>query len=74
MNKPQRRTKPSRTKGNSTSSSSSLNTATSSPASSNTWSERLSRYQSASTVSTRSVGLRRFIAIFISVSRRLWRL
>jgi type II secretory pathway component PulM len=45
MNKPQRRTKPSRTKGNSTSSSSSLNTATSSPASSNTWSERLSRYQ-----------------------------
>ena len=46
MNKPQRRTKPSRTKGNSTSSSSSLNTATSSPASSNTWSERLSRYQS----------------------------
>ena len=51
MNKPQRRTKPSRTKGNSTSSSSSLNTATSSPASSNTWSERLSRYQS--TLATR---------------------
>ena len=49
MNKPQRRTKPSRTKGNSTSSSSSLNMATSSPASSNTWSERLSRYQSTLT-------------------------
>ena len=53
MNKPQRRTKPSRTKGNSTSSSSSLNMATSSPASSNTWSERLSRYQSTLTTRVR---------------------
>jgi len=63
MNKPQRRTKPSRTKGNSTSSSSSLNTATSSPASSNTWSERLSRYQSTLTTRWQALSPRDQLAL-----------
>lgn len=63
MNKPQRRTKPSRTKGNSTSSSSSLNMATSSPASSNTWSERLSRYQSTLTTRWQALSPRDQLAL-----------
>ena len=62
MNKPQRRTKPSRTKGNSTSSSSSLNTATV-VCLCNTWSERLSRYQSTLTTRWQALSPRDQLAL-----------